>query len=80
MTLTIEIDDATLRKVAEAADRKTKSIADWARERLAEAADEQLRTEKPGLAHLKRHFGTIDDPTFAAPARIRGSREIDLFD
>ncbi len=80
MALTIELDDAMLQKLSAAADRVTKSVPEWARERLAEAAEEQLKAKSLDLEHLKRHFGSIEDPTFEAPARGEASREVDAFD
>jgi hypothetical protein len=81
MTLSIELDEATLRKLAEAAERETKAVADWARERLTEAAEEQLRPEPSGLiTHLQRYFGVIEDATFVAPPRSVASRQIGAFD
>ncbi|RFC42064.1 MAG: hypothetical protein DVB23_003211, partial [Verrucomicrobia bacterium] len=40
MTLSIELDEETLHKLAEAAGRDTKPMAEWARERLAEAVNQ----------------------------------------
>jgi hypothetical protein len=77
MTLSIELDEETLRKLAEAAGRDTKTVAEWARERLAEAVNQRLRSEpSAALSHLERHFGTIEDSTFVAPPRSANSREI----
>ncbi|MBU6303706.1 MAG: hypothetical protein KGS60_19335 [Verrucomicrobia bacterium] len=78
MTPSIELDEATLRKLAEAAERETKAVADWARERLAEAAEEQLHPEPSGaLGHLQSYFGVIQDATFVAPPRSMACTEID---
>lgn len=68
-TLTLELDPSLALSLEKSASREHKPVAAWARERLRLAA---LETEaeangySPGWLKL---FGSIEDETFAAPAR-----------
>jgi|GEM_PF-1437431 len=68
-TLTLELDSALAHSLEESARREHKPVAAWARERLRIAAMEteaEANGYAPGWLRL---FGSIDDETFASPAR-----------
>ncbi|MCB1228660.1 MAG: hypothetical protein KDN19_00240 [Verrucomicrobiae bacterium] len=62
-TLTIELDDDTLRKVERAAEREHLPVDRWASEHLAEAAREKTFSE-----HLAAHAGILADTDLEVPS------------
>ena len=80
MTLRIELDEETLKKLEQAAERDCKPVPDWARDQLFEAAKERIKPNVSSLDHLRSHFGAITDPSFAAPDRESLSREVESID
>lgn len=68
-TLTLELDTKLARSLEESARREHKPLETWACERLRLAAMEteaEASGYPPGWLRL---FGSIEDDTFAAPAR-----------
>ncbi len=67
-TLTIELDDETLRKVERAAERERLPVARWASEHLAEAAAGTADEKRSFSEHLAAHRGILADTDLEVPS------------
>lgn len=79
-TLTIELDDETLRKVERAAQRERLPVDRWASEHLAEAVAGVDKGKRSFSEHLAAHAGILADTDLEVPSDddLLPLRDIDL--
>ncbi len=78
-TLTLELDSTLARSMEASARREHKPVAAWARDRLRIAAMETEAEANGYPSGWLKLFGSIEDPTFEAPAR-NATRTVANFD
>lgn len=78
-TLTLELDTALAHDLEASARRAHKPVAAWARDRLRIAAMETEAEANGYPSGWLKLFGSIDDPSFSAPART-ATRPVASFD